>query len=180
MRSRIVAVVLCLATGLVAVTASAQGNSKGHKVRVAAGTFAGRSWFVSLYGRGGRRCYALRLNGRQVSGGTGTCRADARVDSTWKPLFGVSDDSATVMLALTSPRVRSLRLLTRHPQTTRPDNWIRVRSRRITRGQARRAHVKRNFRFVVLHSRGTLCVPEVVAFNGRGERIDKLSGPCEF
>jgi hypothetical protein len=73
-----------------------------------------------------------------------------------------------------------MRLLTGHPRSTRPDNWIRIRTRRITRGEARRAHLHRDFRFVVPHSLGTLCVKKAVAFNRKGGRIDKLEGPCEF
>jgi hypothetical protein len=56
---------------------------------------------------------------------------------------------------------------------------MRVHTRRISRGEARRAKVRRNFRFAVLHSRGTLCVKGVILFDRKGDRIDDRRVPCE-
>ncbi len=53
-------------------------------------------------------------------------------------------------------------------------------TKRMTRHQARRADVRRNFRFVVLHSRGNLCVKQLVLFNRKDDRIKKQRVPCEF
>ena len=96
--------------------------------------------------------------------------------------MGISDlnDSATVELDVTRNRVRSMRLRIGHPKSDRSSEWIRVRNRRITRRQAHKAGVSRNFRFAVLHSRGSLCVKEFVLFNRDGDRIDKQRVPCEF
>ena len=55
-----------------------------------------------------------------------------------------------------------------------------MRTNRMTRRQALRAGVRRNFRFVVLHYRGSLCVTRVVLFNRDGDRIEKQRVPCEF
>jgi len=50
----------------------------------------------------------------------------------------------------------------------------------MTRHQARKAGLKRNFRFVVLRSRGNLCVKEFVLFNKDDDRIERRRVPCEF
>jgi len=93
---------------------------------------------------------------------------------------GQSDGSATVELDVTRSRVRSMRVKIGHPKSNRPDEWIHVRTRRITRHQAHKASVRRNFRFAVFHSRGNLCVKQVILFNREGDRIDKMRVPCEF
>jgi hypothetical protein len=177
--ARIVAVVVGLTVGLVAGVASAQVDSQD-SVQVAAGRFAGRTWSLSLANRHDRRCYDLHISNGQFGSTLRICTPDARVRRIWKPLYDSSDGHSTIGLALTSPRVRSVRLLIGHPNSGRHDNWVHKQTRGITKRQVHRAHVKRNFRFVVLHSRGTLCERQVVAFDRKGQRIDKRRVPCEF
>ena len=73
-----------------------------------------------------------------------------------------------------------MRLKIGYPRSNRPSEWIHVNNQRMTRREARKAGVKRDFRFAVLHSRGNLCVKEFVLFNKDGDRIDKQRVPCEF
>jgi hypothetical protein len=95
-------------------------------------------------------------------------------------LLAISDADATVGLEVTRNRVRSMRLRVAHPRSGQPTRWTRVDSERMTRHQARRAGLKRNFRFVVLRSRGNLCVKEFVLFNKDDDRIERRRVPCEF
>lgn len=93
--------------------------------------------------------------------------------------IGDNNESATVELDITRPRVRNMRLKIGHPRTNRKPEWIRVRNRRITRHQAEEANVRRNWRFAVLYSRGTLCVERVILFNRNDHKIDDQRVPCE-
>lgn len=156
--------------------------SQGRQVTLARGKFAHRSWSLVVKGRHHQSCYELDLTGRESATGAATCSSDRNRPPKWSRLVGVSDlnDSATVELNVTQERVRSMRLRIGHPKSNRPSEWIRVHNRRITRRQAHKAGVTRNFRFAVLHSRGNLCVKEFVLFNRKGDRLDKQRVPCEF
>lgn len=177
---------ILLATALIVAVvhaglAIAGGASKGREVTVADGKFAHRSWSLSVQGQHRQRCFELTLDSPRQSSTGGTCGRDRR-PPLFSPVMSLSDlnDSATVELVVTRKRVRTMRLRIGHPKSDRPSEWIRARNRRITRHQARRAHVRRHFRFAVLHSRGLMCVKQAVLFNREGDRIDKLRGPCEF
>jgi len=175
--------ILVLGSVLVAVILAGQavaGGSKAQHVTVARGKFANHSWSLAVKGRHRQRCYELSLTGESSSGATGTCRPDRHRPPLWSRLMGNSDENGTVELDITRNRVRSMRLRIGHPRSDRPSEWIRVRNHRITRRQADKADVRRDFRFAVLHSRGTLCVKKVVLFNREGDRIDKQRVPCEF
>lgn len=178
--SRII-VVLALAVALLA-TGQIVGaaGSRTHYVQAAHGEFAGRSWKLAIGGHHRQRCYLLSLSGR-VNGGVGTCRGDRR-PRDWSRLIGVSDlnDSATVELNVTTKRVRRMRLRVRHPRSNIKANWISTRTHRLSAKKAREAHVKRNFRFAVLHSRGSLCVAKVVLFDKAGGKLDGFAVPCEY
>jgi hypothetical protein len=171
--------------GVVAVSLAAQAlagdASTGKKVRVAQGRFAHRTWSLDVEGQRTQRCYELALNSSHESSVTGTCGPDRR-PPLWSRVMGNSDlnDSATVELNVTRNRVRSMRLRIGHPKTNRPSEWIHVHNQRMTRHEAHRAGVRRDFRFAVLHSRGTLCVKGFVLFNREGDRIEKQRVPCEF
>jgi len=167
---------------VLASQAMAGDASESLKVTVAHGKFAHRSWSLAVRGRRHQRCYYLSLTGRSSSTGTATCRSDRHRPPLWSRLVGIGDlnDSATVELNVTRNRVRSMRLRIGHPKSDRPSEWIHVRNRRITRAQAHKAGVRRNFRFKVLHSRGLLCVRKVVLFDRNGERIERYRVPCEF
>jgi hypothetical protein len=181
-RGLIVLVLAGIAAVVVAVGAIAAGDSKGGKnVTVARGKFAHRTWSFAVQGRGRQRCYALTLNGPQESSSGGTCGPDRR-PPLWSRVMGASDlnDSATIELDVTLNRVRSMRLKIGHPKSNRPDEWIHARNERMTRREAQKAGVRRDFRFAVLHSRGTLCVKQVKLFDRHGDRIKKMRVPCEF
>jgi hypothetical protein len=174
----VVAAVVLVAAAFVAQALA--DASKGHEVIVARGEFANHTWSLAVQGRHRQRCYELELNGPSSSGATGTCRSDRHRPPLWSRLMGNSDENGTVELDITRNRVRSMRLRIGHPRSNRPSEWIHAKNRRITRRQAEKAGVRRNFRFAVLHSRGNLCVKQFVLFNKDGDRIDKQRVPCEF
>ena len=165
----------------VASGAIAGAVSNGKKVRVAHGRFAHRTWSLAVQGQGHHRCFELQLDGPIQSSASGTCGPERR-PPLWSRVMGMSDlnDSASVELDVTRNRVRRMRLKIGHPKSNRPSEWIHVKNRRITRRQARKAGVDRNFRFAVLHSRGSLCVKAFVLFDREGDRIEKQRVPCEF
>jgi hypothetical protein len=167
---------------VVAAAAFAGGLSSGQQVRVAQGRVAHHYWALKVQGRHQRRCYELSLRSKSVVNAVGTCTSDRHRPPMWRRLVGATggNNAATVELNITRTRVRKMRVRIGHPNTDRPPNWIRVHNRRITRREARKASVRRNFRFAVLHSRGTLCVKRVILFNREGHRIDDQRVPCEF
>jgi hypothetical protein len=167
--------------GLVVAGVAFAGGSGGQRVKIAQGRFAHRYWALKVEGRHHQRCYYLSLRGRAVAQSGGTCRTDRHRPGLWRQVVGIDDnnDSASVMLTVTRIRVHSMRLRIGHPRTNRPSEWIHVRNRRITPREADEANVRRNWRFAVLHSRGTLCVKRVILFNRDGARIDDQRVPCE-
>jgi hypothetical protein len=180
-RGLIVLVVAGVAATAVAVGAIAAGAPKGQQVTVAHGKFAHRTWSLGVQRYQHQRCYALTLESSHESGAAGGCDPDRR-PPLWSRVMGVSDlnDTATVELNVTRNRVRSMRLRIGHPKSNRPSEWIHVHNQRMTRRQAHKVGLKRNFRFAVVHSRGNLCVKEFVLFNSDGDRIEKQRVPCEF
>jgi hypothetical protein len=166
---------------ILAAQAIAGDAFKGESVTVARGKFAHRSWSLGVQGQHRQRCYELSLTSRRLSSTGGSCRP-VRRPPNWSRLMGIADqnDSAMVELDITRKRVRSMRLRIGHPHSDRPSRWIRMHTRRMTRHQAHKAGVRRNFRFAVLHSRGLLCVKKVVLFDREDERIEKRRVPCEF
>ena len=123
----------------------------------------------------------MTLHGH-LTGGSETCRPDRRPAGDWTRVIGGSDlnDSATVELDITRRKVRSMRLRTKHPHSQIKANWVRAKTHRMSAEEASEAHVKRNFRFAVLHSRGNLCVTKVILFDKSGDRIDRFGVPCEY
>jgi hypothetical protein len=180
-RGLIILAVAGVAAAAVATGSVAADASNGQQVTVAHGKFAHRTWSLGVQGSHHQRCYALTLEGRQESGGGATCDPDRR-PPLWSRVVGVSDlnDTATVELNVTRNRVRSMRLRIGHPKSDRPSEWIHVDNERMSRREARKAGVKRDFRFAVLHSRGNLCVKGFVLFDKDGDRISKQRVPCEF
>ncbi len=155
-------------------------TSKGSKVALARGSFAHHTWSFAVRGQHHHDCYILWLAGDGVAGGGATCEPDRQRQPLFRPLTSSSDDKATVEVVATRNRVRSMRLRIGHPRSSRPAEWIRVRNKRMTRRQAHKSGVARDFRFAVLHSRGNLCVKQFVLFNSDGDRIEKQRVPCEF
>jgi hypothetical protein len=180
MRGRGLSAVAISGIAAVAFVVPALAGGTSGKVTVARGTFPQHSWSLAVQGRRHQRCYELFLRGETSAGATGTCRSDRHRPPLWSRLMGNSDENGTVELDVTRNRVRSMRMKIGHPKSDRPSEWIDVRNHRITRRQAHKAGVRRNFRFAVLHSRGNLCVKEFVLFNREGDRIKKQRVPCEF
>jgi hypothetical protein len=174
-----------LITGAVLVAAllarhAVADAKKGREVTVAKGGFTSYSWSLAVKDQHHRRCYELSLSGPSAAGGAAMCEPDRRPHPFFRELLGVSEENATVQLYETKARVHSMRLRIAHPGSGRPSHWTHVRNQRITRRQAHRSGVSRDFRFAVLDSRGNLCVKRAVLFNREGDRIDNRRVSCEF
>jgi hypothetical protein len=178
-RGPILLLAALVAAGVLAGEAVA-GTSKAPEVTVARGKFAHHTWSFSLHGGHRHSCYTVSLTGAGTASGSATCEPDRRRPPLFRPLVSISDDKATVEVLATRTRVHSMRLKIGHPRSNRRSEWLHVRDRRITRHQAHKANVKRDFRFAVLRSRGNLCVKAFVLFDREGDRIKKQRVPCEF
>jgi len=177
---------ICITAAAVAAVAAVAGQAiagdggTGELVTVARGKVAHRAWSLAVQGRHHRRCYTLAMNGRSAGSAITACRSDRHRPPLWNRLGGITSGKASVELDITRTRVRSMRVRIGHPRTNQPSEWIHVRPRRVTRSDADKANVRRNFRFAVLHTRGTLCVKQVILFNRKHHRIDRRRVPCEF
>ena len=162
--------------------ANASTGSKAQWVRVASGSFAGRSWAASMKGGNGKSCSKLTLNGTSSSDGLAVCGDAQKPLSPWGSGLGVSDESgsASVEFNITNKRTHSLRALLEYPNSNQEPAWVHAETTRLTRSQARRARLKRNFRLVVLHSVPSFCVRKVVLFDRLHRRIETDPLPCEF
>jgi hypothetical protein len=181
-----------LAAAVLGVVVSASAASDGasgtstHYVRVGKGSFAGRSWAVAIAGPDHQRCFELSFHGKFSSSDAGSCQGPPRggrlgPPPIWSRILGGSDlnDSASVQLHMTQTRVRRLKLLVGHPGSGSGPTWVHIRTRRVSPVEARRAHLKDNFRFAVLHGLGALCVKKVVALDRAGRRIRSFGVSCE-
>jgi hypothetical protein len=83
-------------------------------------------------------------------------------------------------LSISVPQVVSVNLLLAHPGEQRRPNWQRVGMRMLTEKEARRAHLKRDFRYAVLTGVGNLCVKKVRAFDRLGRLLEARSTACEY
>jgi hypothetical protein len=175
-RARVVIALVALTALVATIEATAALPPPSKFVRVAAGTIGNNSWKLGIAGQARRRCYRLSLAGGDVESSGITCTRDSRPGRDWRQLMGTGNDTASVELDLTRTRVRTMKLLT-GPSPTR---WIHVRPRRLSRDQARRAHVKRDFRFAVLHAaRDKLCVKRVILFDRHHQKLSDDRVPCE-
>lgn len=164
------------------VAGLANAASPESYVQVATGRVAGDMWTLGIARQGRRRCFSLDLlgNGSTV---TSSCESAAKPPEIWQRRTGLADESASIELDLTQPRVRRLKLLLGHPggQPERRPSWTTVFPQLITSTEAADAHLSRDFRFAVLSGSGAnLCVEKVRAFDGRGRLIESISVPCEY
>jgi hypothetical protein len=151
---------------------------------VDAGRLADSRWSLGVGAAPGERCFQLRLSG----GNAGTFRAaicDQRIPMhwQWQRVFGVGGGNGpfpVVELSISSSRVRRVNLLLGHPGMHRPPNWHAYEMRLLKPGEAKRAHLKRAFRFAVLTGLGNLCVTKVRAFDRDGDLVEARSMPCEY
>jgi len=175
-RARLTLLSVAVVVGLVASSSTALAGFHFPKryVRVASGRLAGQSWGLEMAGQGSSRCYQFE------NGGLAVCGAAEPPPFPWQRILGNSTESASLEFDITSVRVWRLNLLLGHGGHDGRPTWQSVRTRTITPGQARRAHLSRDFRFAVLTSRSSfLCVEKVRAFSRAGELLEKKSVPCE-
>ncbi|MGH2973756.1 MAG: hypothetical protein ACRDLL_02665 [Solirubrobacterales bacterium] len=159
---------------LAAGIALGSSSAKPHYVRVAEGQIRAQTWSFAIGGHKGKRCYKESLRSRNSNGWTSVCFSDKRPQSNWYPISGIGDAGAVVFPSVTKKRVHSVRLQIGHPRSN-GSHWLRLDTHRMNFAQARRAHVKRNFRFVVLTSHRNICVLKVVMFDGSGSKIRTLT-----
>jgi hypothetical protein len=152
-------------------------------VEVQRGEFGDTRWTLRMRGRHRHRCYALAAaNALGVLGGQVCGDPDRHPIDDWGQALGAGSGGArggSVELQITSQRVRRLNVLI-GPRSSHPLRWIRTKTRALTRNQASRAHLHRNFRYSVVHSRGRLCIRRVVAFDASGAVIGRFKSPCEL
>ena len=152
-------------------------------VRVDGGKVAGQRWTLTMSRRGSKmRCYRVVLEDWGIDEVARCENIYHSREWLWRRVTGVADEFAALELDVTAPSVRRLKLLIGHPGSNgRPSAWQSVVTRRLSRAQARRVGLARNFRYVVLASRGrNLCVEKVLAFDRLGHRLGGFSVPCEF
>lgn len=152
-------------------------------VEVDSGKFGGSHWRFRVGGGHGERCIELRLSGRSSGYSKGAvCDQGIPMHWHWQMVFGVGGGNGnfpTVQLGISSPRVSRVNLLLGHPGRHRPANWHSYELRSITRSEAHRAHLKRDFHYAVLTGMGFLCVKKVRAFDRFGDLVERRSLHCE-
>ncbi len=148
-------------------------------VVAASGKVSGHRWTLEAGREEGKRCFKLSL-AAQTLGIATTCEAPAEPPRLWSRIVGNSDETASVELNITVPRVARLKLLLGHPGHGR-STWWGGPTRALSKTQASQVHLSTNFRFVVLAGRGpNLCVEKVRAFDRDGHLLESISVPCEY
>jgi hypothetical protein len=130
----------------------------------------------------GERCYRLATVRSSWGSDLRVCGREVPSKVTWRRVVGSSGDGrgASVELELTSPRVRSLRLLLGHPRGADEPTWERFNTRVLNAAQAEISHMPRDFRFAVVVEPHDFCVEAVEAFDRRGVLIEDEAVPCEY
>jgi hypothetical protein len=139
----------------------------------------GREWRVLFSSHDRERCVGLQVSfsSAEVCGG--------EPDLVWRRVLGNGVDTAppaALEVDLTSTAVHKLRLVIGHPGergsfTTRRT----LRTRRLSEAQARKAGIRRDFRFAVIASKTrNQCVKRVVAIAGDGGVLMRADVPCEY
>lgn len=149
-------------------------------VEVDRGKFGQNRWTLRMKGRHKNLCVQLAAaNDSGVLGG-GVCRGDLLPPlDDWQQVLGggtAGPGHFSLVFQVTSTRVRSLKLRS----GPAPLTWTRVRTRALTRGEAQKAHLPRDFRFAVTDRLGALCVRRAIAFDGAGNKIGNFLRPCEL
>jgi hypothetical protein len=168
------------AISLALLAAVVSADRSGNYVVAASGKASGHRWTLEAGRERGQRCFKLSL-AAQTLGIATTCETPAEPPRLWSRIVGNSDETASVELDITAPRVSHLKLLLGHPGSRGPSTWWAGPTRSLNEAEASQAHLKANFRFVVLAGRGpNLCVEKVRAFDRDGRLLESLSVPCEY
>ena len=183
-RLREVAVVVALSFGLIWPSAGALAAPSTRFLPVASGRFLGRTWSLGIGKSNDRRCYELSMRGRIRRKRFGM-RIESTVQRTLEPTprrVRSQNNSTSVELDITSPRVRRLTLLLGHPPAMprsphRKPTWLTVATRAITVAQAAKAHVNKAFRFAIVAGAGSNCVEHVRAFDSSGQLLESIAVP---
>jgi hypothetical protein len=150
-------------------------------VRVDKGAFDGNCWTLWMKGGHQKRCYNLGIAGDQRIAGARGCDLRARRPraSGWRQVLGATTgrQGGMVVMQITGRQVRYLRT---RAGPGRPQRRIHQPTKRISRREARRAHLRRNFRFAVARSPRPLCIRHVVAFDRHRVPIGRFRRPCKL
>ena len=167
------------AISLALLAASVAADQSEGYVVAASGKVSGHRWTLEAGRRRGQRCFKLSLAAKTLGIAT-TCEMPATPPKLWSRVVGNSDETASVELDLTSPRVSRLKLLLGHPGHG-PSTWWAGSTRSLSKTQASEARLSADFRFAVLAGQGeNLCVKKVRAFDRDGHLLESMSVPCEY
>lgn len=151
--------------------------------RAAGGTAAKVSWAVLLFGRDGQNCWGTQVRRARFPKTEGAVGEEAFTacglptpPSYWGRIaggpIGTRDDRSTVMFFTTRLSVGRLRVTTSsgdgHGGRLRQSQLV---PKRVSRRQAHRARLHRNFGYAVLVTHGLSCVREVAAFDREGKLL---------
>lgn len=149
-------------------------------VPVDSGRISGTVWELAMGATGKERCYRLTMDGRGGWSQAKTCDQGIPQWHLWELEFGFSEGAAAASVSISAPQVHRVNLLMANPGTGRRPNWHEFPMRILTERQARRAHLKRDFRYAVLTGVGDFCVKKVRAFGSRGQLLEKRNTVCEY
>jgi hypothetical protein len=149
-------------------------------VPVDSGRFAGTDWELAMGATGEERCYRLTMEGRGGWSQAKVCDQGIPQWHLWELEFGSSDGSAMASVSISGPQVHRVNLLMAYPGSGRKPNWHSFRMRMLTEAQAKRANLKRDFRYAVLTGFGDFCVKQVNALDRLGRLLEKRKTVCEY
>lgn len=152
----------------------------GRFVPIDEGRFASSTWSLAAGANGEERCFRLTLDGSGGWSQAKVCDQNIPQFHFWDPLFGSSEDAATAVMSISAPQVWRVNLFLAHPGSGRKPNWHKFPMRLLSAEEAKRAHLKRDFRYAVLTGAGNLCVKKVRAFDRDGQLLEKRNSPCEY
>lgn len=177
---RIIFATTATAISLALLAAVVAADQPGGYVVAASGKVSGHRWTLQAGRQRGQRCFKLSLTA-QTLGTAMTCEMPAKPPRLWSRVVGNADETASVELDITTRRVARLKLLLGHPGRRGASTWWAGPTLSLSKAEASRAHLKANFRFVVLARRGpNLCVEKVRAFDRDEHLLESLSVPCEY
>jgi hypothetical protein len=171
---------------LLAASPGVLGKEVEQRVPAAWGVVAKTRWHVGFFGsKSGEFCSWIATeatvhstNPAEAGGSSGAVCDQWESPGIWKPDQGAVEDGVTVSLFLTTPDVASVWLKVK--QRGGGSEVKRFSTRRLGVRQARRAQVRRDFRYVVLAGEGELCVVRVFAYGVKGRFLGHQRSFCEI